>query len=180
MRRSSRCMADKSPGPRRRPRRAVALGLVGGLALLAACAPYQLRGRVIEGSTPAIVVVPAHDERLKGFGLPGAVITATLDPDRPLQQRALDPQITDAGGHFAIPVSAAGAGLLEYSVEVDARLAGHSPVRRTFALPGGGQRVLIVLAPGDAIDAQADPPIMPPRRDHILEETRRMGEELSR
>ena len=149
---------------------------------LPACSPYQLRGRVIEGGTPAIVVVAANDARLNGYGLPGAVITATLDPDRPLQHIPLDPQITDAQGHFAIPVDATGAGLLEYTVEVNAKLAGHTPVQRTFNLPGGDKRVLIVLAPGQGADDAStfEPDVLQPGRDNILEETRRMGEELSR
>ncbi len=139
---------------------------------LTACGTYQLKGRVIEGGTPAMVVVSANDKRLEGFGLPGAVVDAVVDPDRPLQQIRLQPQVTDAQGYFAIPVEATGAGLLEYNVQVTARLAGHTSVRRTFKLPGAGKRVLVIVAPGESD--------LPPDEPDILDETRRMGEQLSR
>lgn len=142
--------------------------------ILSGCATYELRGRVIEGPTHAMVVLNADDPRFTrdAYGLPGAVVDAVIDPDRPLQQILLEPQLTEADGSFAIPVSATGAGVLEYNVQLTARLAGHTSIRRSFKLPGRGKRVLIILAPG--------PDGLPPDEPDILDETLRIGEQLDR
>ncbi len=142
--------------------------------LLSACSTYELRGRVIEGPTPAVVVLSADDPRFtrNADGLPGAIVEAVIDPDRPLQQITLDPQLTEDDGSFTIPVSATGAGVLEYTVQLTVRLAEHTSVRRSFKLPGRGKRVLVIIAPG--------PDGLPPDEPDILLETLHLGEQLNR
>jgi len=140
------------------------------LLLLPACAAgYEMRGRVIEGSISTIVVVNKNDPRLgeQAFGLGGAAIDATLDPQR-LNRQHLPRGVSQLNGEFAIPVSAAGAGFLEYDVEVLAQLPGHAPAIGSFRLPGGSKRVLVILAPG-AGEAKS-------RQDRMLEQTLEMGE----
>lgn len=144
------------------------------LLLLPACGTYQIQGRVIEGATPALLIVNAKDTRMEGLGMPAAVIESVLDPDRPLQQVPLEPQMTDGNGYFAVPVHATGAGMLNYNVQIIARLAGHTAVRRTIKLPGRDKRILIIIAPGDSGSSS-----VPLDEPDILEETRRMGEQLN-
>jgi hypothetical protein len=142
------------------------------LGALPACGTYQLRGRVIDGPMPMLLVVSPNDARLQGHGMPGVLVDAIIDPDRPLQQTRLPAQMTDNQGHFAIPVEATGAGLLEYNVQITARLDGYTSVRRTLKLPGRDKRILIVVTPG--------PSGIPLDEPDILDETRRLGEHLTR
>jgi hypothetical protein len=155
-----------------RRRWSLMLVLIAGAAL-SGCSAYALRGRVVEGSTPGIIVLKQNDPRLQGFGLPGARIQATLDPEamRPI---AIPPTITDGQGWFEMPIDQTGAGFLEYEIRLIAHLAGHQTAIDTFKLPGGDRRILIVLAPGD------DGPGAPTGHDNILEETLRMRKQLER
>lgn len=170
----------------------LALGVCGLALVSAGCSPYQLQGRVVEGGTPTVLIVDRDDPRLAGYGLPGAVVQATLDPDRPFQQIPLEPTTSDGEGYFAIPVTATGAGVLEYDVQIGATLAGHAGDFRTFRLPGAGKRVLIILAPapGNAPGSgRARSGSMTSPRDELdtttganhdlMHETHRLGEQLS-
>lgn len=142
------------------------------LLLLPACAStYELRGRVIEGSVSTVVVVNQNDPRLtdgQSFGLTGAAIDATLDPQN-LNRKHLPQTVSMGNGEFSMPVDATGAGFLEYDVEVLVQLPGHAPAINTFRLPGRSKRLLVILAPGDGAARRSG--------DRFLDETLKMGEQ---
>ena len=157
------CLAGSMPA-----RRAVMLiAMVGAVLLGAGCASYKLRGKAIEGTTPGVFVVEKSDERLQQGGVPGAVVSLTVDPGR-LNAEHAGSDISDIEGDFAVPVDQFGAGVLEYQVRLDARLEDHRSVNKQMKLPGSDKRVLIVLAPGN--DSTR------PKPEGFLEETMRMGE----
>lgn len=123
--------------------------LAACLALvLAGCESYQLRGKAVAGMVSTVEVVDANDERLEGPGLSGVRIEGWIDPDR-LDREQLPIRSTDGNGSFAIPVTATGAGFLEYDLYVAASAAQRSQASQTLRLPGANKRLLITLAPGD-------------------------------
>lgn len=134
---------------------------------LAGCGGYQLRGRVIEGASPGVLVVSSDDRRLEGNPVADASVRVTVDPDR-MKPRELPPVRTDAEGYFALPIEDFGAGALEYNIMLLARANGFRASQEIFKLPGGGKRVLVVLAPGR--DTYRD--------NDILGETLRLKEQL--
>jgi len=146
--------------------------LLGSLALvflssLAGCGGYTLRGVVIEGSSPGVFVVDAGDSRLRGDALPSAHVGVVLDPDK-LSSKTIGKDVADGAGRFGVVIAEFGAGVLEYEVEVTARLAGHRSASRTMPLPAEDKRLLIVLTPG-----RDD---RPAGGETLLEETLRLGE----
>ena len=109
---------------------------------------YQLRGRVVPGPTPAVVVVDADDPRLGGpDGLSGAVLTVTLDP-RSLGRKQIGTGVTKPDGTFEIPIEEFGAGFLEHEIAVLARAAGYVSAENAVELPSSRKRVLVILTPG--------------------------------
>jgi len=129
--------------------RAVALTVTCGTLLLAVgCASYKLRGRAIEGTTPGVFIVDKDDERMQQRGMPGAVVSLTVNPGR-LNAEHLGSDISDLEGDFAVSVDEFGAGVLEYQVRLEARLEDHRSVSKRMQLPGGQKRVLVVLVPGN-------------------------------
>jgi len=117
-------------------------------ATLVGCGGYELRGKVIDGPYQTIEVVSADDPRLKTLGIPRARVQVTIDPDIPKSNP--EPVVeTDGEGGFAVPISAAGAGMLEYDVEVLVRREGMAPVIRRFPLPGSGKRLLVTAPLGE-------------------------------
>ncbi|MFP4146021.1 MAG: hypothetical protein ACOCTI_07065 [Phycisphaeraceae bacterium] len=150
--------------------RRIQTGLLLGLVMMFAggCAGYQLQGKVVEGSTPTVLVLDQDDPRLDGPGLAGAGVTLTLDPGRFSQTRA-GTVTTDDQGHFAVGVDSVGAGVFEYEARVDAWSSGHQTVRDIFPLPPSGRRVLITLPRGQGSQ--------PTTGGDVLEETLRMGEQ---
>lgn len=127
--------------------------IVGMLALpfLAACGPYKMHGRVVEGDVSYIAVVDEADPRLNGVGLEGVLLRAQLDPGT-LSTKTVSQETSDAAGNFSLPVDEWGAGMLDMESAVLARRRGFKSAEGTFKLPSSGRRVLIVLAPGQ------DPP----------------------
>jgi len=111
------------------------------------CAPYTLRGKVVEGEVSFIAVVDADDPRLDGPGLSGAMLTLQTDPQR-LNRKTVGSAVSDADGGFSIPVNEVGAGVLIYDMGLEARKKGYSPAEQFFRLPPAGKRVLVLLAPG--------------------------------
>lgn len=142
--------------------------LVASLALVG-CNRYQVRGKAIEGPMPAVVVVSKNDPRLDRPGVAGAVIQLTLDPQQ-LNARRVGADVTDMDGSFAIDVEDFGAGLLEYDAGVAARLTGYQPSIDNLRLPQIGQRLLVIMAPGEEGAA--------PPQESVLEETMRITEPL--
>ncbi|RMD66106.1 MAG: hypothetical protein D6824_01455 [Planctomycetota bacterium] len=113
------------------------------------CAPYTLRGKVVEGDVSFIAVVDASDPRLDGPGLSGALLTLQTDPQR-LNRKTVGSAVSGADGSFSIPVNEVGAGLLIYDMGLKARKQGYSPTEQFFRLPPANKRVLVLLAPGAA------------------------------
>jgi hypothetical protein len=113
----------------------------------AGCGAYALRGKVIEGAYHGIYVVEANDKRLNGPPVGGATVSATLDPSS-LGRKPVGDTLTGEDGGFTLPIGEFGAGTLEYEVGVEARAAGHAGVEKSFRLPGGGSRLLIVMPRG--------------------------------
>jgi len=112
------------------------------------CETYQLRGKVVAGASSSIEVLRAGDDRLDGPGIAGARVSGWLDPDR-LDRERLPSRSTEPDGTFAVPVSATGAGLLEYDVWLTASASQREAASRVMRLPGSDKRVLITLGPGD-------------------------------
>ena len=126
---------------------------VGGLLVLVmvGCGGYELRGRVVPGGYSGVMVVDATQADVSNAdataGIPGAMVTVTVDPDRTLA-RALPAVRTEPDGCFSVPIAGTGVGMLEYRARVVVRLAGHSPATGEIRVPGGDGRVLVTLAPG--------------------------------
>ena len=141
------------------PRHAISpLLLVTAAFVLPGCGPYLLKGRVIPGDSPHVLVVPKSDSRLdEGPGIPGATISLRLDPNS-LGGRDLAGGVSDGDGRFAIPIDEFGAGLLEYDLGVRVRQRGHSTTYDVIGMPGSGLRVLVILPRGpDAYEKPYDP-----------------------
>lgn len=129
--------------------RCASLTLAVAVALLSwGCETYQLRGKVVSGVSSSIEVVGKDDERLAGPGISGAQVKGWIDPER-LDREQLPTRSTSPDGTFAVPVSATGAGLLEYDVWLTASAVRRASASETFRLPGSDRRVLITLGPGD-------------------------------
>ena len=118
-------------------------------ALLPACTTYKLRGVVFYGSQSKIEVVDDDDPRIaKGSPIEEAAVTVLLDPNS-LRNRYLGQTFPNALGEFAVPVDEPGAGVLQYEVWVMASAPGFSDAEITAPLPGSGERLLTLLAPGN-------------------------------
>ncbi len=132
-----------------KPRCFVRLALIGLAVIgLTACAPYQLRGRVVEGSRPGVEVVSPSDPRLaREFGVADAELRLTLDPDR-LSREVVGRGVSGSDGSFALGVDAPGAGVLIHEVELTAQREGFAPTAGRFELPGKNKRVLVTVKAG--------------------------------
>lgn len=124
-------------------------------AWLAGCAPYTLRGKVIEGDVSFIAVIDASDPRLDGPGLSGAMLRLETDPER-LNRKVVGTAVSGPDGSFAIPVEEVGAGLLMYDMGLRAERQGYAPAEQFFRLPGSDRRVLVILQPGGGGAGPAD------------------------
>lgn len=119
----------------------------------AGCAnEYALHGRVIEGpagAAPSVTIVSSNEERLTMTDSSGAGATIELwiDEDSPKRQQ-MPSVVADGQGYFTMPVTVTGAGFLEYEARLIARRSGHQSADATFALPGGGGQVLVILPRG--------------------------------
>ena len=121
--------------------------LVVALPVMSGCAPYVLRGVVLEGLSPGIAVVDEHDPRLKRGDLIDAVVSVTINPNE-INPRSLGDAITDEFGRFELPVPDAGAGFLEYEITVVCCRGQYASVERLLPLPAGDKQLLIVMVPG--------------------------------
>ena len=149
--------------------RAVAAALIVLAALLSAgCASYRLQGKVIEGGTPAVLVVEKDDPRLNEPGIAGTVLEVTIDPNR-LSASDAGADVSDLQGEFAIPIGEFGAGLLEYDARVIARLRGYQTTNRTIRLPGSNKRLLVILSPGQDNGSA-------PAKQNVIDETLKWSE----
>lgn len=141
------------------------------LSQLWGCVAYQLRGKVIDGTTSSIMVVDQDDPRLKEPGIGAAQVSLTLDPKK-LSRKLAGTTATQDDGTFELPVSEPGAGMLEYEALVIARFPKMAPAVRFMSLPGSDKRLLITLAPGeDRLDRF---------QNNIVDETRQWGREFMR
>jgi len=135
--------------------------VLGGVA---GCSPYRLQGIVIEGDRPGIEVVGQDDPRLEYFGLPGAEVSVTLDPEK-LSSKAIGRATSDGDGRFAVPISESGAGFLIYDVEVGVSREGFVGVREFLELPGANRRLVVTVKAGQDRGKKS--------RETYLEETMR-------
>ncbi len=122
---------------------------VGVLTCLAACSPYTLRGKVIEGDISYVAVVDANDPRLAGAGIGNASLELISNPER-LNHKMLAGGITDPAGSFDLHVDEAGAGILTYDTSLTVRHDGHTTASNIFKLPPDSKRVLVSLKRGPA------------------------------
>lgn len=120
-------------------------------AAMTGCETYQMRGRVVRGGTPMVLIVDANDPQLEGPGVSGARLDLTLDPDS-LGRKPLGVGRSGPTGDFAIAIDEFGAGTLEYKVGAIVRQTGYAPVTGQFIMPGDDQRVLIVMRRGQDHD----------------------------
>lgn len=127
--------------------RILMLWLLTGVMTLAGCEAYALRGIVVEGQVPRVMVVDASDERLQSIGLPGARVEFVLDPNT-LRPIPAGMAVTDEFGRFELPLDEAGAGLLEYELGVRATLRRFGTVWQQMPLPRAGKWLIIVMAEG--------------------------------
>ncbi len=119
------------------------------VVLLSGCSAYKLRGKVIEGEISYVMVLPADDPRFEeGAGLAGVRVRLQNNPER-LNKKMIGETVSDSTGEFSLSVSEVGVGFLTYDVGLGARRKGYQSVVHSFRLPPSGQRVLIMLAPGD-------------------------------
>ena len=124
--------------------------LASSFLLLASCAPYAMKGRVVEGYRASVEVVDKDDPRLtlQEPGLADAYVVVTLDPER-LNARRIGSGLSDATGNFAVKVDVSGAGVLLHQVEVAGSRPKFLDASGKFILPGGGKRVLVTLPAGE-------------------------------
>ena len=129
--------------------RAARVFALAGLCLAAsACAPYAVRGKVVEGAPAAVEVVDADDPRLTSRPpLPEVRLLLTENPDR-LNRRDAGSAVSEPDGRFELRPNAAGAGVLRIRAGLEARRKGFAPASGEFFLPGRGKRVLVTLPVG--------------------------------
>ncbi len=129
-------------------RRGAGASAIAAVSLaLAACSPYTLRGKVIEGDTGYVAIVDESDARLRGRGITGVNVEIWSDPEK-LNRKRVASQFSDAGGEFALPFDEAGAGLLQYDVRIVAEREGYTGTEQSMTLPSSSRRVLIIMKPG--------------------------------
>ena len=134
------------------------LMLAGAAVMLPACGGYQLRGKVVEGTQPGVVVVDDGDPRLKSVGIGGASVEVMLDPMY-VNRKTLGKVYSGGDGTFALPVGEFGAGVLEYNISVLARERNHSFAYEQMLMPGSSKRLLIVLPRGADNYQRPDDPL---------------------
>ena len=166
-----RRVSDRHAEPRMYMRGFGALLLAVWCAAVVGCEGYALRGRVVGGRDSDVAVVDKGDARLTGdeVAIPGARVAVTLDPQS-LGRRPLKVVVADDEGRFEVPIDAAGAGFLEYDVEVVVRAAGAEPAVQTLRLPGSGKRLLVTLTRGRDT--------LPQSMQEVVDETREVGGRL--
>ena len=124
-----------------------AFGVFAAVAL--GCSSYKFEGRVIAGDVSYATIVSADDPQLTtGKGIGGTRVRVVTDPDR-LNRKEVGSGVTSPDGSFSFELDAFGAGILEYDIGVDATRPGYAGIEEFFRMPRKGERVLIVLSPGN-------------------------------
>jgi hypothetical protein len=137
---------------------------------LSGCGPYTIQGRVVRGSFPAVMVVPADDPRLEeGTAVSGVTVAAIRDAST-MNRAKVGSATSDAGGLFSLPISALGAGITDEEWLITASRSGYARVESSLRLPGsaGGSRLLIQITPGSS--DRSDPGTSP---EDVAEEIER-------
>ena len=117
------------------------------LLCLSGCESYALRGTVVEGAIPQVIVVDKSDPRLVKTGLRDARIDVTIDP-RAIRPKRQPPIMSVHDGRFEVPISESGAGFLEYDAKLVVQHEGFMHIEKTLKLPGNDKRLLIIMKPG--------------------------------
>ncbi|MEM6394099.1 MAG: hypothetical protein AAF797_15135 [Planctomycetota bacterium] len=123
--------------------------LVVTVVFLGGCGGYVLKGRVVEGPGPAVMVVGTGEERYRmrdGSGS-GAEVLVTIDPDS-IRPNRMRPVVANGSGYFEIPIRESGAGFLEYELRLIVKRPGYLSADETLALPKSGRRLLVSLPRG--------------------------------
>jgi hypothetical protein len=122
---------------------------LGALSMaLASCGPHTIHGRVIEGDASFITLVDKDDHRLDAKeGVSDVLLKLQLEPGR-INRRQIAQETSDRDGYFRLPVDEFGAGVIELEGGLLARRRGYRSAEGVFPIPGGSQRILVVLAPG--------------------------------
>jgi hypothetical protein len=126
--------------------------------LLPACSQYSLRGHVIEGNSPGLIIIDADDERLTLPGLSDASIEITLDPNS-LGKKQIANSRSLPTGSFDIPIDEFGAGVLRYELGALVRLHGYRATHQLFWMPPTDKRLLITLKPGTDLYVPPENPL---------------------
>lgn len=138
----------------------VVAGVVLVVGTIGGCA-HQLRGKVLPSDRETIIFLVDADSRewadaQSADGIPGARVRLQLDPTR-INRRMLAETTTGPEGSFTLNVSEFGAGVLEYDVALEARLAGHQSAVSYLTLPPSSARVIIYLTSGEDTPQITDP-----------------------
>lgn len=130
--------------------RRLALASVGAFtALVVGCSSYKFEGRVIAGEVSYATIVSEDDPQLvEGQGIGGTRVRVMTDPDR-LNRKEVGSGVTSPDGSFSLELDVFGAGVLEWDIGVDASRPGFAGIEEFFRMPRRGEKVLIVLAPGN-------------------------------
>lgn len=132
-------------------------------ALLGACSPYALRGKVIEGDVSFVAIVDASDPRLSGPGVPNVALDLTSNPER-LNRKMLASGVSGPTGEIDLRVEEIGAGVMTYDVALAARRDGYAMTEGIFRLPPDSKRALVMLKRGAG---------RTPSNESLIEEFRR-------
>lgn len=142
--------------------------LVPLAALLGACSPYALQGRVVTGDVSYAALVDASDPRLTGgTGVGGVEIELWTDPEKPNRER-VSSAVSDGDGSFSLRVDEVGAGFLNYDCAIMTRGKGVEPVNHAFRLPPSSQRLLVIVKKGSGSSGG-------PLPDDLMEQFRRFN-----
>lgn len=139
------------PSPFRRTCALVAVVLCLSMPLAVGCRSYEVRGRVVGGSSSGtVVVVDENDPRLQSRGVGNARISIVRDPGR-LNARQVATGVSEADGDFVIPLSEFGAGWFheEWRIEAVRSRRGLAEGVVRLPRPGAGQVLLVELGASD-------------------------------
>ena len=118
------------------------------LGVAAACSPYTLSGRVVQGDVGYATFLDANDSQFSaGNGVGGVTVRVWTDPER-LNRKVVGTGVSNPDGTFSIEIDEFGAGFLDYDISIEASRPGFAPVENYFKLPGKGRKVLIMMTPG--------------------------------
>ena len=125
--------------------------LLACLSISGGCSGYILRGRVVEGSYSAILVVSEDDSRLDRPGIEGAQLTLYRDPDT-LGKTLAGRGTSDPEGYIAMEIAGFGAGFLDEQWLLQVYRSGFQSLEDLVDLPSSKKmRILVMLPTGRSV-----------------------------